>query len=121
MNKTIMIIDDSATLRHMVNVTLTKAGYTVVQAKDGVDALQKLPDQVPDIILCDLNMPNMDGLEFVREVKKIKQYMFIPILMLTTESQSSKKEEGKKAGARAWIVKPFKPERIIAAVEKLIR
>jgi two-component system chemotaxis response regulator CheY len=120
MAKTIMIIDDSATLRQVVTATLRKAGYESLEAVDGQDALDKLTGQKVHLIICDVNMPNMDGITFVREIKKRPEYKFVPILMLTTESQEAKKQEGKAAGAKAWIVKPFRPEQMLSAVEKLI-
>jgi two-component system chemotaxis response regulator CheY len=120
MSKTIMIIDDSATLRQVVCITLRKAGYEVIEGADGNDALEKLQGQKVHLILCDVNMPNMDGIAFLKEVKKMPEYKFTPIVMLTTESQEAKKMEGKEAGARAWIVKPFKPEQILSAIEKLV-
>lgn len=120
MGKTIMVIDDSATLRQVVSATLRKAGYSPLEASDGKDALAKLAGQKINLIICDVNMPNMDGISFIRELKQLPEYKFTPILMLTTESQESKKMEGKAAGAKAWIVKPFKPEQMLAAVEKLI-
>ncbi|MFQ3574429.1 MAG: response regulator [Thermodesulfovibrionales bacterium] len=120
MPKTIMIIDDSATLRQVVVVTLKKAGYDVIEATDGKDALSKLTGQKINLIICDVNMPNMDGITFLKELKNKPAYKFTPVIMLTTESQESKKMEGKAAGAKAWVVKPFKPEQMLAAIEKLI-
>ncbi len=120
MGKTIMIIDDSATLRQVAGTTLKKAGYEVIEAKDGKDALEKLTGQKINLMVCDVNMPNMDGIEFLKAIKQNARYKFTPIIMLTTESQESKKQEGKAAGAKAWIVKPFKPEILLSAIEKLI-
>ncbi|MBF0317920.1 MAG: response regulator [Nitrospirae bacterium] len=120
MAKKIMIIDDSATLREVVKATLLKAGYDVLEAVDGKDALKKIAGQKINLIICDVNMPNMDGITFLKEIKQDAAHKFVPIIMLTTESQESKKQEGKAAGAKAWVVKPFKPETILAAVEKLI-
>jgi two-component system chemotaxis response regulator CheY len=120
MVKTILIIDDSASLRQVVKLTLTSAGYEVIEACDGMDALQKLDGTKIHLIICDVNMPNMDGITFVKRVKTLPNYKFTPIIMLTTESQESKKQEGQAAGARAWVVKPFKPETMLNAVSKLI-
>jgi len=120
MAKTIMIIDDSATLRQVVAVTLKKAGYDVIEASDGKDALNKLTGQKVNLIICDVNMPNMDGITFLKEIKNKPNYKFTPVIMLTTESQEAKKQEGRAAGAKAWVVKPFKPEQMLAAIEKLI-
>ncbi len=120
MTKTVMIIDDSASIRLVVSIALKKAGYDVLEAEDGVDALNKLTGQKIHLIVCDVNMPNMDGISFLKAVKQNQSYKFTPIIMLTTESQERKKREGRAAGAKAWVVKPFKPDRMIAAIEKLI-
>lgn len=119
MAKTILIIDDSASLRQVVNIALKSAGYEVLEAVDGQDALAKLTGQKVHLIICDLNMPNMDGITFIKELKKSSQYKFTPIIMLTTESQESKKQEAQAAGARAWVVKPFQPAQMLNAVAKL--
>ena len=120
MTKTVMIIDDSASIRLVVSIALKKAGYDVLEAEDGEDALNKLTGQKIHLIVCDVNMPNMDGISFLKAVKQNQSYKFTPIIMLTTESQEEKKQEGRAAGAKAWVVKPFKPDRMIAAIEKLI-
>jgi two-component system chemotaxis response regulator CheY len=120
MSKTILVVDDSASLRQVVSIALTGAGYTVKEACDGKDALQKLDGQKIHLIISDVNMPNMDGITMVREIKKHPNYKFTPIIMLTTESQDSKKAEGQAAGAKAWVVKPFKPEQMLDAVSRLI-
>lgn len=120
MPKTIMTVDDSASVRQMVSFTLKNEGHNVIEAVDGKDALGKLTGQV-DMIITDLNMPNMDGIEFIRQVRVKPAYKFIPIIMLTTESQAQKKQEGKTAGATGWIVKPFKPEQLLAVVGKVLR
>lgn len=120
MKKLIMIVDDSASLRQVVKMTLEKLGYEVVEAKDGQDALSKAKGKKINLIITDLNMPVMDGITFIKELKKLPEHKFTPVMMLTTESQQSKMMEGKAAGAKAWLVKPFKPEQIIAAVEKLV-
>ncbi len=120
MTKKIMTVDDSASVRQMVALSLKDAGYEVVEAKDGQDALSKLSGQI-DMIITDLNMPNMDGIELIRQVRSSNGYKFTPIVMLTTESQAGKKDEGKKAGATGWIVKPFKPEQLLAVVRKVVR
>ncbi len=119
MTKTIMTVDDSASVRQMVSFTLKNEGYTVIEASDGKDALGKLKGKV-DMIITDLNMPNMDGIELIRSVRALPAYKFIPIVMLTTESQASKKQEGKTAGATGWIVKPFKPDQLLAVVRKVL-
>ncbi len=120
MSKTIMIVDDSASLRQVVALALKGAGYDVIEAADGKDALPKLTGQKVHLIISDVNMPNMDGITFVKELKQNPSYKFTPVIMLTTESQEGKKAEGQAAGARAWVVKPFKPEQMLAAVSKLI-
>lgn len=120
MGKTIMIIDDSASVRQVVGITLKKSAYDVLEAIDGKDALNKLTGQKINLIICDVNMPNMDGITFLKEVKLLPSYRFTPVIMLTTESQETKKMEGKAAGAKAWVVKPFKPEQLLEAVSKLI-
>jgi len=120
MAKTIMVVDDSLSIRQVVGIALRQAGYDVIEGCDGKDALAKLTGQKVNLIISDVNMPNMDGISFVRELKTRPAYKFTPVLMLTTESQEEKKEQGKAAGARAWMVKPFKPETLLAAVQKLV-
>lgn len=120
MAKTIMTVDDSASVRQMVSFTLKNEGHNVIEAVDGQDALSKLKGQV-DMIITDLNMPNMDGIELIKQVRTQATYKFIPIIMLTTESQAEKKQDGKTAGATGWIVKPFKPEQLLAVVNKVLR
>jgi two-component system, chemotaxis family, chemotaxis protein CheY len=120
MPKTIMVVDDSASLRQVVSIALKGAGYDVVEGCDGKDALAKMTGQKIHLIISDVNMPNMDGITFVKEVKKHPNYKFTPIIMLTTESQEGKKQEGQAAGAKAWVVKPFKPEQMLQAVSKLV-
>ncbi len=120
MAKTILIVDDSASLRQVVGITLKGAGYDVIEGCDGKDALAKLNGQKVHLIISDVNMPNMDGISFVKEVKQLPAYKFTPIIMLTTESQEAKKAEGQAAGAKAWVVKPFQPQQMLTAVSKLI-
>lgn len=119
MSKTIMIVDDSASLRQVVSIALKGAGYETIEACDGKDALNKLTGKI-HLIISDVNMPNMDGITFVKEVKKLPNYKFTPVIMLTAESQANKKAEGQAAGAKAWVVKPFQPATMLAAVSKLI-
>jgi two-component system, chemotaxis family, chemotaxis protein CheY len=118
--KTILIVDDSASLRQVVGIALRGAGYDVLEGVDGRDALRKLDGRKINLIISDVNMPNMDGITFVKEAKKLAAYRFTPIIMLTTESQASKKLEGQAAGAKAWVVKPFRPDQMLAAVAKLV-
>ena len=120
MNKTIMVVDDSASVRQVVGITLRGAGYDVVEGVDGADALKRLDGRRVHLIISDVNMPNMDGLTFVREVRKLPAYRFTPIMMLTTESDETKKREGQAAGAKAWVVKPFQPPQLLGAVSKLV-
>ena len=119
MTKTIMIVDDSASMRQVVGIALKSEGYTVIEGRDGKDALSKLTGQKVRLIISDVNMPVMDGITFVKEVKQLPNYKFTPIIMLTTESEDGKKREGQAAGARAWMVKPFKSDQLLNAVQKL--
>lgn len=120
MAKTILVIDDSESLRLVVGIALKGAGYDVVEAADGAQALQRLEGVRPNLIICDVNMPVMDGIAFLKEVKKHPRHRFVPIIMLTTESRESRKTEGQLAGAKAWVVKPFRPDQMLQAVAKLI-
>jgi two-component system chemotaxis response regulator CheY len=120
MAKTILIVDDSASFRQVVALTLKGAGYDVVEAGDGKDALTKLDGRKIHLIISDVNMPNMDGIAFLKQVKVHPNYKFTPVVMLTTEGQDAKKNEGKEAGAKAWIVKPFMPPQVLDAVAKLV-
>ncbi len=120
MAKTILVVDDSSSLRQVVGIALKGAGYDVIEACDGKDALGKISGQKVHLIISDVNMPNMDGITFVKEVKKIAEHKFVPIIMLTTESQEAKKQEGQAAGAKAWVVKPFQPAQMLTAVSKLV-
>jgi len=119
MAKSIMVVDDSASIRQVVGIALKSAGYDVIDACDGKDALSKLNGQKVNLIISDVNMPNMDGLSFIREVKQLPNYKFTPIIMLTTEAGRDKMEEGRSAGAKAWVVKPFQPPQMLDAVAKL--
>jgi two-component system chemotaxis response regulator CheY len=120
MAKTIMVVDDSASLRQVVSIALKSGGYDVIEAADGKDALSKMTGQKIHLIISDVNMPNMDGISFLKEVKNHPSYKFTPVIMLTTEAGEGKKMEGQAAGAKAWVVKPFKPDVILNAVSKLI-
>jgi len=120
MAKTIMIVDDSASLRQVVGISLRGAGYDVLEGCDGKDALSKLKGQKVHLIISDVNMPNMDGISLVKAVKELPAYKFTPIVMLTTESQDSKKKEGQAAGAKAWVLKPFNPPQLLSVVQKLV-
>lgn len=120
MAKTVMVVDDSASLRQVVSIALRGAGYDVIEGCDGVDALAKLTGQKVHLVISDVNMPNMDGITFVKKLKQMAAYKFTPVIMLTTESQEAKKREGQEAGAKAWVVKPFLPTQMLAAVSKLV-
>ena len=117
----ILAVDDSAAMRQMVNLTLTSAGHQVVQASDGQEALD-LANASPavDLVITDVNMPRMDGITLVRELRRLAHYRGVPLLLLTTESSQEKRQEGKAAGATGWMVKPFSPERLLAIVAKVV-
>ena len=121
MGKVIMTVDDSASVRHIVSLTLKEAGYKVIEAIDGQDALSKLNNSQVHLMLVDLHMPNLDGIGLIRAIRANPAYKFIPIIMLTTESLVSKKQEGKAAGATGWIVKPFKPDQLLAVLKKVLK
>ena len=120
MSKTVLIVDDSASIRQVVSITLKGAGYQVIEGCDGKDALTKLDGRKVHLIISDVNMPNMDGITFVKNVKQMPAYKFTPVIMLTTEAGEARKEEGRAAGAKAWVVKPFQPAQMLTAVSKLI-
>ena len=120
MSKTILIVDDSTSFRQVVGMALQGAGYEVVEACDGKDALTKLDGRKYHLIVSDVNMPNMDGLTFAKAAKELPAYKFTPIVMLTTVTGEDKKAEGKAAGVRAWVVKPFQPPVLLDAVAKLV-
>lgn len=120
MSKTILTVDDSASIRQMVSFTLKQAGYNVVEAIDGQDGVNKAKETQADLVITDLNMPNMTGMELIRALRTEASYKFTPILMLTTESDDSKKIEGKQAGATGWIVKPFNPEQLLKVIERVL-
>lgn len=121
MSKHILIVDDSESIRELVSLTLEGAGYTVHKAIDGTDAMKCLDGRPLSLVITDLNMPNMDGIQLIREIRKTSAYSAVPILLLTTESQQAKKEEGKAAGATGWIVKPFAQEKLLEVIKKVIR
>jgi two-component system chemotaxis response regulator CheY len=119
--KRVLSVDDSFSIRQMVSFTLRGAGYEVAEAIDGRDGLNKAGASRFDMIITDLNMPNIDGIQLIAAVRKLPGYSFTPILMLTTESQAEKKDAGRKAGATGWIVKPFGAEQLIAVARKLVK
>ena len=120
MAKRVLVVDDSASVRQVEQVVLSSAGYQVIDAVDGGDALAKLAGQPVHLILTDLNMPNLDGLGLIRGVRQDPAHRLTPIIMITTESDDAKKREGKAAGATGWIVKPFTPEQLLAVVKKVL-
>ncbi len=120
MAKTILAIDDSSAIRQMVAFTLKKAGYEVVEAVDGMDGLKKAKAQIFDLVLTDQNMPQMDGLTLVKNLRALPQYKTVPILLLTTESSDTIKAQGRSGGATGWLVKPFDPQRLTDTVKKVI-
>jgi two-component system chemotaxis response regulator CheY len=119
-SQTILAVDDSASMRQMVRYTLEGAGYKVVQASDGVEALEFAKTGAADLVLTDVNMPRMDGIELVRELRALQEYKFVPMLVLTTESGQETKLRGKQAGATGWIVKPFNPEQLLATIARVL-
>ena len=120
MGKTVLVVDDSTSMRQMIAFTLKGAGFSVVEGGNGQEGLQKLDGQKVDLVISDLNMPVMNGMDMIRQIRTRPQYKFTPILMLTTESQESKKAEGKAAGATGWIVKPFNPQQLLQVIGKVL-
>jgi len=116
----ILAVDDSASLRQMVAFTLKEAGHEVVEATDGVEALDLARTAAADLVISDVNMPRMDGISLVRELRGLPDYKFTPILLLTTESSDDKKQEGKAAGATGWLVKPFDPEALLTTIKRVL-
>lgn len=120
MSSTIMTVDDSASIRQLVSFTLKQHGYEVVEAVNGSEAIRKLNQKKIDMLITDINMPEIDGISLIKKVRDDPSYKFIPIIILTTDSQGEKKEEAKAAGATGWIVKPFRPDQLVAAVRKVM-
>jgi len=118
--KTVFLVDDSTTMLMSLEGILKRAGFNVVTATSGSEALSKIPSANPDLVITDLNMPGMDGITVIKEVKKLPSMRFKPVLMLTTESQGTKRDEAKSAGATGWLVKPVKPEELIAIVKQVV-
>jgi two-component system chemotaxis response regulator CheY len=116
----ILTVDDSASIRQMVSFTLKSAGFDVAEAEDGVEGLKAVKSGKFDLVISDVNMPNMDGITFVTELRTLGDYKFTPVLMLTTESSADKKQAGRAAGATGWIVKPFNPDQLLATIKKVI-
>jgi len=120
MAKTILTVDDSASIRQMVSFTLKNAGYSVIEAADGQDGLDKAKGSTVNLVLTDQNMPKMDGLTLIKSLRAMPQYKSVPILMLTTESSDAMKAQGKAAGATGWLVKPFDPPKLLEVVKKVV-
>jgi two-component system chemotaxis response regulator CheY len=119
--KTILAVDDSATMREMVAFVLESAGYRVIEAEDGAQGLDRASATACDLVITDQNMPNMDGLTLVRNLRGLPNYKHTPLLVLTTENTPERKMEGREAGATGWLVKPFNPERLLATVSKVLK
>ena len=119
-DKKILAVDDSISIRKSISFVLTQEGYEVVEAVDGVDGLAKAKEDKFNLVITDINMPNMDGIEMIKQIRQTEGYKFTPIIALTTENQDSKMQEGKAAGATGWIVKPFTSEKLLAIVKKII-
>ena len=116
----ILTVDDTASMRQMISFTLNSVGHEVIQASDGKEALKMLEGKKVDLVIADINMPNMDGITLLKSLRALADYKFTPILMLTTESQEAKRQQGKIAGATGWIVKPFNPEQLLTVVKKVL-
>ncbi len=120
MKKVILTVDDSASVRQMIRFTLEDAGYSVIEATDGRDAITKLESNPVNLVFTDLNMPFVDGIQLIKHIRSSSVNKFLPIIMITTESQNDKKMQGKQAGATGWIVKPFRPEQLVEVTKKIL-
>ena len=120
MSKTVMIVDDAVSIRGLASMTLENAGYQVIEAQDGKDALEKLNHSKVNMVITDINMPNVDGIALIKAMKADSRYKFIPVVILTKETEPALKQEAQQSGAKAWIVKPFKPNTILGVVQKVI-
>jgi len=120
MAKRIMTVDDSPSIRQMIALTLGDAGYEVIEARDGAEALRKLENERVDMLVTDLNMPTLNGIQLVQEVRKQPSLRFLPIILLTTEDSGTWKQEGKRAGASGWITKPFKPQQLLSVIRMVL-
>jgi two-component system chemotaxis response regulator CheY len=119
MSKTVLTVDDSRTMRDMLMLALSEAGYRVIQAEDGIHGLEVLESEQPDVIVTDINMPRMDGFGFIEGVRGDDRYRGVPILVLTTESDAEKKDRARRAGATGWIIKPFDPVKLVTAIRRV--
>lgn len=120
MAKTILVVDDSSSVRLVVGMALKGAGYEVIEASDGADAIRKLDGRKIHLVISDVNMPNLDGLSLLKHIKSLPNYKFTPVIILTTETDAAKKQAGQLGGAKAWVVKPFQPDQLVAAVGRVI-
>ena len=120
MTKTILCVDDSASMRQTIKLTLAVNGYRIVEAVDGLDGLDKAAAHAIDLVITDLNMPRMDGLEFIGELRKLPAFKGVPIVFVTTESDDAKRAAAKAAGATAWITKPFAPDHLLKVARRLL-
>jgi two-component system chemotaxis response regulator CheY len=120
MSKTIMTVDDSASVRQMVSFTLRQQGFETLEAANGSEALKKIGEEQIDMVITDINMPELDGISLIREIRQNPSCRFLPVIVLTTDGDPEKKQEGKKAGATGWIVKPFRPDQLVAVVRKVL-
>ncbi|MDU0112506.1 response regulator [Psychrosphaera aquimarina] len=116
----VLVVDDSNSIRQMVSFTLKSAGFTTVEGKDGLEGLNKAKAETFDLVISDVNMPNMDGIELCQALRALPEFKFTPILMLTTESSVDMKMRGKAAGATGWLVKPFNPEKLLATIKRVV-
>jgi len=119
MTRKVLVVDDSVTMRNMLEVSMVEEGFEVITADDGVNALKAIGDNKLDLVITDINMPNMDGIELIKRLRKLNSTKFIPILVVTTEGGENTKQDGKAAGATGWIVKPFQPQTLSSAVRKI--
>ena len=120
MAKKILIVDDSVSIRKSVSFVLSNEGFEVIEAEDGIDGLKKAEETQCSLVITDINMPNMNGIDLIKSLRQLVAYKFVPIIALTTESQDDKMQEGKAAGATGWIVKPFTSEKLVAIVKKIL-
>lgn len=121
MTKTLLVVDDSSSMRQLVTFAVKNAGFGIETAASGIEAVEKLAGQTFDMVITDLNMPGMDGIELIRAIRALPEYKFVPIIMLTTESQEEKKREGRAAGASGWILKPFSADRLLDVVGRFVK
>jgi two-component system chemotaxis response regulator CheY len=121
MPKIFLVVDDSAAIRQLVTFTVKEAGYEAIAAANGKDALGQMARSRVDLVITDLNMPEMDGIEFIKTIRSMPDYKFVPIVMLTTETQEAMKQEGRRSGASGWIVKPFTPQQLLEVIRKFVK